>query len=936
VNLSYLSLKAAMKNFENIVTQEIKTKCDSLYETFDNSDKWVNRFLKYEEKKSMRDKIKKDRSEIQKLGKNINSKPVFALFGVSQVGKSYLIKNLLSLKGGALEIVCGDNTLDFLQKINPQGGGAESTGVVTRFSADKTGLNNEFPVRLRLLSPKDIVILLCDSFFSDIKRMDAYPTQDQFFQSAIQCKEDFLNPSMVQQFLNEDDIWDIRAYFKQNFNKFSHYVNHIEQSGFWDLIGEAIDKISVEKWAQYLSILWDNNPHLTKVFNLLVNELNQLGFVSHLYVNENAILRDEGAILDVQRLKGLFGSTDQIEVSKYDGQRLKIHTCRLSALTAELTLNVGSAVAESKPFLIQTDLLDFPGARGRLEWNLSDINDQSVVEMFLRGKISFLFNKYSSDMEINNLLFCMKDEQIEVNELSTILHDWIKQNIGEDADAREKNIGKLPKCPLFIVLTFFNNQLKFDPINDISGNEQNSVKRWDNRFVRFFEGQIAAKYNWHNEWTKSNSAFSNFYLLRDFHFSDDTFNGYHKLGEEGSIIPERIEHWNRLKKSFIEFPFVNRHLKNPEHSWDEAASPAKDGSKLIVEDLEPAANNYIKVKNFTDRLEKMKQNLQKDLEHHHISDNIKAKRDKAFQLGVDIQFGLMRMFGSPQFHFGEFLKTMSLKDTEVFNSIHDNFLHSTKSDSLDQYTIFRSMFPGISGEKSRSENLSIIATHLNMPNEEDVENYLNSRQMDLDRALENKVVTSATKLVDGVIELWKSKLNSDHFDAFLKLGMDISTFESLVENLIITFEMLNVRNELINIFEQKTKMVFSPMDTEEYLASISTAYINDFVSNFGYNFMQHERIIELEEICKDYRIDMSALNNLSFKNCDEASLIQIYDGETTNEPSESPLISNLNTYITKIKFALLSNCGMVNYDVDANNELNILIEQLENVNFSVE
>jgi hypothetical protein len=203
-----------------------------------------------------------------------------------------------------------------------------------------------------------------------------------------------------------------------------------------------------------------------------------------------------------------------------------------------------------------------------------------------------------------------------------------------------------------------------------------------------------------------------------------------------------------------------------------------------------------------------------------------------------------------------------------------------------------------------------------------------------DKALENKTISSATKLVDAVIELWKSKLTSTNFESFLKLGMDASTFDSLTENLIMTFEVLNVRNELITLFEQKTRMVSSPMDTEEYLASISSAYINDFVSNFGYNFMQHERVLELEEICKDYRIDLTALE-VSDDKYSESKLIQIYDGTVSNDKSNSPLIANFNSYIVKIKLALLSNCGMVNYDVNANNELNDLIKQLENVNFSI-
>ena len=153
---------------------------------------------------------------------------------------------------------------------------------------------------------------------------------------------------------------------------------------------------------------------------------------------------------------------------------------------AELTLTVNESLAEKKEFLKNTDLMDFPGARSRESFLLENINDDAVVKMFLRGKISYLFSKYSMDFEINNLLFCMKDEKIEVNELAAIVNDWIEKNIGHDAETREKSIGELGTSPLFVVLTFFNRQLDFDPINDTT----DVSYKWDNRFRRFFEEQI--------------------------------------------------------------------------------------------------------------------------------------------------------------------------------------------------------------------------------------------------------------------------------------------------------------------------------------------------------------------------------------------------------------------------------------------------------------
>ena len=61
------------------------------------SVKWVEENLKYEDKSALLLKLKNTINTFNKVSKNIDSKPVIAVFGGSQVGKSYLIKNGFSL-----------------------------------------------------------------------------------------------------------------------------------------------------------------------------------------------------------------------------------------------------------------------------------------------------------------------------------------------------------------------------------------------------------------------------------------------------------------------------------------------------------------------------------------------------------------------------------------------------------------------------------------------------------------------------------------------------------------------------------------------------------------------------------------------------------------------------------------------------------------------
>ena len=145
---------------------------------------------------------------INRIKKSILSKPVFALFGPSQVGKSYLVKNLLSIDGNPLEIIIGDKSYDFLEKINPAGSGAESTGVVTRFTInDKTNGNNSL-VKAKLISISDLIIILTDCYINDTDISE--PKYDNFENHIKKLESEYIGKENIQDHLNENNINGIK------------------------------------------------------------------------------------------------------------------------------------------------------------------------------------------------------------------------------------------------------------------------------------------------------------------------------------------------------------------------------------------------------------------------------------------------------------------------------------------------------------------------------------------------------------------------------------------------------------------------------------------------------------------------------------------------------------------------------------------------------
>ena len=170
--------------------------------------------------------------------------------------------------------------------------------------------------------------------------------------------------------------------------------------------------------------IWVWNKIYTEInnlFSLLNADLERLGYSKSIYLSESSILRGGGEILDVTRVKEIYGNDTSEQTVYSDDKEVSISTNRLSAVISEVTLSVSEDLQTKKEFIQNTDLLDFPGARSRLV--LNKITDEETPLMYLRGKISYLFKRYSTNLEINNLLFCINDQQIEVNELPSLLNE---------------------------------------------------------------------------------------------------------------------------------------------------------------------------------------------------------------------------------------------------------------------------------------------------------------------------------------------------------------------------------------------------------------------------------------------------------------------------------------------------------------------------------
>jgi hypothetical protein len=918
------------KNFGDRQLDRLRMEAQQFQTALLTADDWVQKHLKHEDQQEALQKLSAARREVRKIRRSMNTKPVFAVFGASQVGKSYLVKNLLSVDGAPLFIRAANMQVDFLKDINPPGVGAESTGVVTRFTIDKSTGDALHPVRIKLLDAKDLILILCDSYFSDIKRLGGYASENELREHARELEEAYGPNAGEQHVLVEEDILDIRAYFHDNFQRHAALVERIERSGLWTVLARCIKRIPSADWGQVIDVLWGREKHITKLFQSLLKELLATGPSPVVHAPFDTVLRGHGELLDVQRIKELGEDSRSVEILTKDGRSMQLGLSMLSALSAELTLNLPPTLLNDKPFLEHTDLLDMPGARSRLGLDAASLRADMVPDMFLRGKIAYLFNKYSTDHEINNLLFCQNDQQLDVNELPYMLNDWIATNIGRDAEERATSIQGLPVSPLFVVFTFFNNQLKYDQTND-----GDLSYKWENRFTRFFEEElVTGSHDWHVNWTSEQPLFKNFFLLRDLKYSEDTYEGFETTGRETGLRQVRTEHMERVRKSFLEHPFVQRHFEDPMTMWSASTTPNADGSDAIIQRLMPAATNAVKVRNqitlLTNHAERVRGVLHK---HHHV-DDIAGERIRALHKGHGLQFELNRSFAADPVLFGLFLSRQMLSEAEAYAYLHENLLATRTVGPFDEYTLLRAQFPALRATNSRAENLGILRRELQLAGDEEVVSYLAEKGIEFDRLFTEHRTTSASSLIDGLLALWRRKMGEVHFEDFFQKGLPRSTHAALVSVLDHTMERAGLREKLISLVEDRVRSLAVDRGSEEYMAAVCCALLNDFVAGFGYGMLGTAHVEEIQQVAGGLGLDLSTLA-LPEGDPDRSALAALFADDAEQE-RPAPMVKEYNRYLQRLKVALLYNCGAAGYDAEANHDLSSILHVLEACTFQVE
>jgi len=958
-------------------------------EKIDKSLRWVKKYRPdhYEQRFIQ---LVEERRQLRKMAEAAEENPAVAAYGKSQVGKSYLMSNMLQqevrLSDGTttikpFEVVAeGGKRYNFINEMNPITTSTEATGVVTRFSSFSRNPQRycaKYPVLMRSLSVTDITLILCDGYFNDVSdytsagEMQITTRAEELYRLYSSREPLSFSP------MTADDMLEMKSYFRK-------YINNAQafrETDFFNKLALVIDRIPVDDYVGIFSFLWHEDPQLTALYKRLLGVLGKLSFRRDVYLPVEAVLHEgenENTIMSVQCLDGLGGEAGAqrccdayIRTGEDSFQKIpQIPKCELSAVCAEVVYRIGEEFLESTArydmtdiqdpavraaltqgdvrldMLRTTDLLDFPGARSRKkEQSVTLAQPKILTTVLLRGKVAYLFNKYSESKAINILLYCHDYEMNDVTSLYITLNEWVNQYVGATPEERARTLSLTGGIsPLFYIATKFNVDMAES--QNPSANERTAVDgRWSSRFkkVLYKECFNADSVGWVKNWTREGDYFRNSYLLRDYKYSgtkgSKLYSGFPETGKEQGLIVSR-DYLRLLRESFCESDAAGLFFNDRRLAWDVAATMNNDGALYIIENLSRVAEVMDKARTaqFEDAARKIADRVHTIMKEYYVSDDTKELLDENIRKASFIFREMEFTCQNHPDYFGHLLQGLQLTEAESFKQLHrllprlsDVVLNSQTSD----YELIRKRcgnFEGCTREEEKWERFISVYRFFDKAEAED---YLKARKIEARKLFQGEQLRRKNSVILSreLVEMWEKSITASQFAGKFSGGdyVDEIALSNLLTCIVSTADSLDLAGKIEVQIADYVDVLNASNINESLVADMVATTISDFVTDFGYRYLSAEQVATARRVSKDHRLPcFNWMEKERKEHYEEEQMTALFNEILDSESRYTPAYeANFNNWLEYMFVAFIANINVPDYDHEANDTLKIILSDLK-------
>ena len=909
-----------------------------------------------------------------------DNNPGIAVFGRSQVGKSYLVGCLLQDRGKPFMVKAGSQEYDFVSTINPpstEGGGVESTGVVSRFTSFKRNsdaYSKEYPILVKLFSLTDIINVLAEEYYNNLTDYKS-PDPNDIENFYLQLSNNYLTKAPVEHpIITADDILRMKDYFALHINNAQNLNN--ARVAFFDRLALLIENVPPTEYLSIFSFIWNNDSSINRLYNKLYNTLRLFDFTHYIYLPIEAVLHHdnpENTIMSVQCLHRLFVDDVKYVTDAYvkeNGQMIKratgISKSQICAVCSEAVFKIEEDFLSStdkyaleyigedvKPQLNQNeiqmsmfrnnDLLDFPGARPPRQDTTNAIKeDENLLLCFLRGKVSYLFNKYNEAMNINILLFCHYNKVNDVTDMYLILESWIKNYVGATPEERRKKLAITQVSPLFNIGTMFN--LDMAQGETISSTETAIDTRWNNRFDIIlnkdcFNSKVV---EWVHNWTQKGEHFHNSYMLRDYKYSGPKYGmykGFQETHRETEMIMSK-EYYNLMRKTFIHNQYVKQFFANPALSWDVAASMNNDGALYIKENLAIVAGRMDEAREvqFAETSEKMTNRIKEIMKEYFVSDDTTVLLSENIRKANSIFRELEFTCQSHPEYFGHLLQALQLTEAESFKELHQLIptLASTVNDTsvIKDYELVRKRCNNFKDCKNEEEKWACLIATYHFTNQKEAEEYLLRKGIDPKKLFQGETLKRKNSAVisNHLVTLWEKKISGVQFaNSFSgKDSMDEIVMTYLITCLIATAKNVQLIQRIETEIADYVDILNTAKINESLIADMIATTISDFVMDFGYRYLDPDVVARTRRVSGEQHLScFKWVEKERTERLDEDGMTQLFNDILSSTYQYTPAYeASYNSWLNYLYIAFIAFINVPDYDHEANEKLKTILEKL--------
>ena len=763
------------------------------------------------------------RNMARNLGRVAATPMTTGFFGLSQAGKSYLISALAAGANGALETTFGEQRMDFIEHINPSGGGTEATGLVTRFSRlAKPSEDPNFPVELKLFREIELAKIFANTWFKDFDQEKiSFVIDEALVRQTLQPFEG-REQGPVQPGFSAEDVVSLMDYLNQSFEKSLKILVH----QYWPTVIELAPRLTAQERGELFSILWGKQDGLTQVYQQLGASLHRLGMPDTVFAPLSVLVERIGdeysrrnSIMNVDILERYGSAIDEpVKVRPLVDGTLQnassISLVQLAALTAEMTFRLVEVPAAH--IVEQMDLLDFPGYRGRLNvTSIAKENGQtnSISQLIRRGKVAYLFERYVEDQEMNALVICTNStKQSDVNDVGPVLTRWINATQG---DTPQERSGRA--TGLIWTLTMF------DLCISQSLNKKSSLEleeEWDGMMTRTMLERFK-DYPWMSNW-QSGQAFNNTYLVRKPRHQT-AFIG-RTGGDESHFTDDSHGTLQLMAKTFVERAPVKKHIKDAQQAWDAMLTLNDGGITRFSESFTELASVDFKLKRIREQLNKvLNGKAMHGLSNLYVADGADMVAIKRAQ--AQMILAQLKRRGPV---LGELINTLQLPSEDI----RELYLNGVYEDDNEAQ-------PGDHAQDGAKQSIVYASS-----NEFDFGDAFGDLSVDFDAppsaptAAPNAPALQSNehKFARAVFRNWVTYLRAvpEREGLMRALELDKESIEALVQELILSGDRLGLQEQLINAVLKRAQSGTRRDQMVERQVLEVQRVLSDFVAWFGY------------------------------------------------------------------------------------------------------